>query len=117
MSYSLGWSRKHSRWIGYGVDCKCEHPDCSKEVDRGMGCLCTKCRLAFCGDHLNCNYKCVQCDEGLMPFSPKPEPAHWLEHLRNDESWAEWRSKPKNMQQLEAWERAAQAAKGERDAT
>lgn len=41
----------------------------------------------------------------------RAEHPEWLHHLRTDESWAEWRADAKNMQQLEAWERAAQAAK------
>lgn len=104
MSWAIGWSRKYKRWIGYGVPCTCEHPECSKEIDRGMDYLCEKCRLAFCGQH----HGCPNCD-GDKSIQPKPEHPTWLKHLREDESWAEWRSKPKNLQQLEAWERATQA--------
>ena len=121
MGYSIGWDSDNTRWKGYEVPCTCEHPDCNEEIDRGMSYLCEGCGLAFCGAHNTFNF-CEQClDEDALdddvdelearadavPFQPKPEHKKWLAHLRDDESWAEWRSKKQNMAQLEAWEAAA----------
>lgn len=47
------------RWGGYGVPAICEHPDCKKEIDRGMGYACGEepfseiaCDRYFCSKHL-----------------------------------------------------------------
>ena len=125
MGYSIGWDSGNNRWKGYGVPCTCEHPNCSEQIDRGMSHLCEGCGLAFCNSHHTFNF-CEHClDEQALetdveelaarpdatPFPAKPEHPDWLHHLRTDESWAKWRADAKNMQQLEAWERATQAAK------
>ena len=38
MGYGVGWDSLRSRDIGYGVPSVCEHPGCTKIIDRGMGC-------------------------------------------------------------------------------
>lgn len=107
MGWSIGWSRKHKRWIGYGVPCICEHPECNASIDRGMDYLCPKCRLAFCGEHGGSGGKCPNCEDKGEIYPVKPESTEWLKHLRSDDSWAGWRASAKNMAQLEAWEAAA----------
>lgn len=128
MGYSIGWDSANNRWKGYGVPCTCEHPECDKKVDRSMDCLCEGCGLAFCGDHNTFNFceRCLDEDaldddeeelsaiEGAIPFPLKPEHPEWLDHLRKDPSWAEWRKG--NIALLEQWEAAAQQTQGERDA-
>ncbi len=113
MGYSVGWDSDNNRWKGYGVPCTCEHPACNEKIDRGMACLCEGCGLAFCGKHRHRVF-CEPCLEindvgeypdGVTPFRAKPESPEWLQHLRNDPSWAQWRER--NMQQLQAWEAAA----------
>lgn len=119
MSWSIGWDSDYNRWKGYGVPCTCEYPECNTKTDRGMACLCEGCGLAFCGKHwlLGSCERCLDIDdigerpEGMDPFPVKPEHPEWLHHLRTDSTWAKWRKDPKNMQQLEAWERTTEAAK------
>ncbi len=125
MGWSIGWDSDYQRFKGYGVPCLCEHPECSAKIDRGMSYLCKGCEMAFCGNHLVAQF-CERCldREGLesdaedidahpdaKPFPLKPEHPEWLTHIRTDESWTEWREETANMQQLETWERTAQAAK------
>ncbi|MBI1625217.1 hypothetical protein [Comamonas suwonensis] len=113
MGYSVGWDSDNNRWMGYGVPSTCEHPECNEKVDRGMGCSCEGCGLAFCGKHWHMGF-CEPClnltdvgeyPDGINPFRAKPEHPEWLGHLRNDPTWAEWRKD--NMAQLEAWDAAA----------
>lgn len=112
MGWAVGWDSDHNRWKGYGVPCMCEHPECAEKIDRGMSYLCEGCGLSFCGNHRigDACERCTEIDDtgdrpnGVEPFSAKPESAEWLEHLRNDESWGEWRATPSNMAQLERWE-------------
>lgn len=45
-----------SRSAGYLVDAKCDHPDCEKELDRGLDYLCgndpfSGCQGFYCDDH------------------------------------------------------------------
>lgn len=122
MGYSITWDSDNNRWKGYGVPCTCEHPECSTAVDRGMGCLCEGCGLAFCGEHLHITAFCERCLEindvgeypdGIRPFTAKPEHPEWLTHLRTDPSWAKWREG--NISLIEAWEQVslqAQTQKG-----
>lgn len=37
---------------GYAVDDVCNHPECSKPIDRGMAYLCYGCTGYFCAMHL-----------------------------------------------------------------
>lgn len=60
----MGWAHgidKNGREVGYGVVDTCHHPECKREVDRGLGCRCGGvsnlhddygCGDFFCGKHL-----------------------------------------------------------------
>lgn len=37
---------------GYSVPDKCQHPGCTEDIDRGLGCLCYDCTKYFCDKHL-----------------------------------------------------------------
>jgi hypothetical protein len=106
------------RWGGYDVPAICEHPDCDKEIDRGMSYACggepfseIGCDMYFCEKHTEmvgfdeCNEPCKhdedcdcefvevceRCAKGELSFDYKPEHPVWVRHLLKDESWAEWR--------------------------
>lgn len=111
-----------NRWAGYGVTATCEHPDCDKEIDRGMSFACGGeprseygCDRYFCENHRtytvfkdgkpseddeedDCDDEaiacvCERCAKGEDEFDYKPEHPEWVYHLLNHYSWAEWRSK------------------------
>lgn len=62
----MGWSDcgvdSTGRPIGYAYDAVCDHPECSKEIDRGLSYACGgmhgedspngSCELYFCWNHL-----------------------------------------------------------------
>lgn len=96
---------------GYGVPAKCDHPDCEKIIDRGMGYACggdpsEHCGLFFCGEHLSHKITnegtpeekwspalCERChDEDAAPFDPSPDIQEWNDHKMIDPSWDLWRS-------------------------
>ena len=90
------------RFAGYGVPAICEHPDCNEKIDRGMSFACggmpyedNSCDRYFCEKHLSCGDSgknlCEMCISEKDPFPKKPETKEWMEHLLEDESWAEWR--------------------------
>ena len=104
MGWSIGYDDKWERDIGYGVPCLCDHPDCNKEIDRGLSYVCGShpyggdegCGLYFCGAHqTNGLQQCERCAEGKPPFDPKPDVAEWTKWKMTDESWAEWRKENK----------------------
>lgn len=121
MGWAVGWDSEYRRHIGYGVPCKCEHPDCDKDIDRGLAYRCGDlgddgCNLFFCTDHLAyeiTSYEddlpvavCERCSERteenwVAPFDPKPDTQEWAEHVLTDESWAQWRAE--NPRQVEAY--------------
>ena len=107
-----------NRWGGYGVPAICEHPDCKKEIDRGVSFACGGepfsehgCDRYFCEKHFDwvyfkedgsrCRHRkdcecemaqlCERCEKGKNPFPYKPEHPRWIKHLLTDKSWAEWR--------------------------
>lgn len=102
MGWSLGYDSSWQRDIGYGVTAYCDHPKCTKEIDRGLGYVCggepyggeKGCGLYFCGEHLR-GYqpqrcpKCARYDH--KAYKPKPEHPDWVKHKLTHESWAEWR--------------------------
>ncbi|OTG87924.1 hypothetical protein [Acinetobacter sp. ANC 3813] len=58
MSYACYTSEKNGREQGHGVPAVCDHPDCTNEIDRGMGHLCfenpnieASCGGFYCSDH------------------------------------------------------------------
>lgn len=101
MGWSLGWDSTWNRDIGYGVPAFCDHPDCSEEIDRGLGYVCCDeepwggddgCGLYFCGKHHKGRQVCERCADGRNPFEPKPDHPRWIQWKLTDESWAEWRA-------------------------
>lgn len=106
----MGWSigtGENGRDIGYGVPALCDHPKCSKEIDRGLSYCCGGyfseygCGLYFCGKHLPCSRKphgsedgvelCHRCMRYRPPFEPKEDIQKWIDHKLTDGSWEEWR--------------------------
>lgn len=76
----MGWSNcgtdSKGRPIGYAFEAICDHPGCTKEIDRGLGYACGgmhgedehSCEGYFCEDHLytaeyddECVGVCEQC--------------------------------------------------------
>lgn len=106
MSWSVGWDPHWKRDIGYGVPAVCDHPECDKEIDRGLGYVCGEqpyggevgCGLYFCDDHLyfstvdDVPALCARCSEGQPPFDAKLDVGEWVAHKMSDPSWAAWRA-------------------------
>jgi len=40
MGWSIGFDSSWNRDIGYGVPAYCDHPKCSKKIDRGLSYVC-----------------------------------------------------------------------------
>lgn len=114
MGWSIGYSDKWKRDIGYGVPAVCDNPHCSEKIDRGLSYLCGDldgehgCGLYFCATHLvfhsfrdgEAMLVCHRCDSYRKPFTPKPDAAEWVEHKATDPSWAEWRADQEQTEQL-----------------
>jgi hypothetical protein len=116
MGWSIGFDSKWRRDIGYGVPCKCDHPDCNEEIDRGLAHVCggrpyggeDGCGLYFCGKHLSYAADddkdgplCDRCAEDETAFNAKPDIPVWIEHKLQDESWQRWRDEnPKEVAEL-----------------
>lgn len=98
MGWSIGYDSNWNRDIGYGVPAICDHPGCSEEIDRGLGCVCggdpyggeEGCGLFFCGKHL-LPILCERCSDSKEPFEPKPDILEWIHHKLIDPSWQSWR--------------------------
>jgi len=105
----MGWSigeGKDGRDVGYGVPALCDHPDCNKEINRGLSYVCGMintdgedrgCGLHFCPDHLGYSPKygqlCERCYPRLRkPFTRKPDILEWSLHKLTDPTWGEWRA-------------------------
>lgn len=103
MGWSIGYDPDWHRDIGYGVPAPCDHPDCPKEIDRGLAHVCggepyggdQGCGLYFCGGHLwiggSTPQQCERCAAGDPPFEPKPDLRVWVCWKLADRSWALWR--------------------------
>ena len=101
MGWSIGYNTTWNRDIGYGVPAICDHPECSKEIDRGLSYVCADqepyggdagCGLYFCGDHqVNSKQQCERCESGKEPFDPKPDTTEWIQHKLTHHSWQQWR--------------------------
>lgn len=110
MGWSIGYSEKHKRFIGYGVPAECDHPECKKKIYRGLSYICGAdiyggdhgCGLFFCSDHLgyldldddsvHSDLICDRCkDPDLDEFEPKTDVKQWRDHLLTDPSWDDWR--------------------------
>jgi hypothetical protein len=112
MGWSVGYDENWKRDIGYGVPSICDHPDCNKEIDRGLSYVCggqpyggeKGCGLYFCNEHLSYGLKadgggwfqgCDRCVEGKAPSAPKPDTDEWIHHKATDSSWGQWRQEQK----------------------
>lgn len=104
MGWSIGFSHKHNRDIGYGVPAICDHPDCDAEIHRGIDYVCGDepyggeygCGLHFCHDHLHFDgdrspQMCERCRDEKPEFSPKPDCEEWIQWKLRDNSWQQWR--------------------------
>lgn len=68
----MGWARgqdSNGRDIGYAVEAKCDHPECSAEIDRGLAYRCggadfdlDTCEGYFCTDHRSGHWSQNLCD-------------------------------------------------------
>ena len=113
MSWAVGYDSNWDRDIGYGVPSVCDHPDCNKEIDRGLNYVCGGnpyggehgCGLFFCDEHLflerNNPQRCERCVDEKEPFTLKPDTKEWIEWKLNDESWKPWRDEnPEEVKKL-----------------
>jgi len=104
MGYSIGHDDRYDRDVGYGVPAICDHPDCNKEIDRGLSYICggdlyggdTGCGLFFCENHLyipvgDGSNICSRCTENKDPFPLKPDTPEWINWKLTHDSWALWR--------------------------
>ena len=108
MGWSIGFDSNWNRDMGYGVPAKCDHPDCDKDIDRGLAFVCGSdpfggehgCGLYFCSDHLYFEeiddrliQLCEKCSKKDYdnPFIPKPDTQEWIDWKMTDPSWEEWR--------------------------
>jgi hypothetical protein len=116
MGWAVGYDHNWKRDIGYGVPCKCDHPDCNKHIHRGLAYVCggrpygedDGCGLFFCESHLYVGVEgkdhqvCERCAKGADPFEPKPDVKPWLRHKLKDASWKQWRDEnPKEVAEIE----------------
>lgn len=101
MSWEIGYDSNWKRDIGYGVPSICDHPNCNKEINRGLGYVCGGepyggehgCGLFFCGEHKDINSLCEVCRnyDGQDLYKSKPDTQEWMIHKLTDPSWGEWR--------------------------
>lgn len=106
MGWAVGYDTNWGRWIGYGVPAICDYPGCGKSIDRGLGYVCgfgephggdEGCGLFFCTEHGGAML-CERCGdnpagtEGFNPFEKTADTREWIEHMLEDESWAQWRA-------------------------
>ncbi|MGW4720479.1 hypothetical protein [Nocardia sp. NPDC004260] len=113
MGWSIGFDTNWRRDIGYGVPAQCDHPDCGREIHRGLAYVCggqpyggeRGCGLYFCESHLlyslpdddtggdqDAPQRCERCIAGGEPYTPTADVQEWLSWKLNDESWATWRA-------------------------
>lgn len=112
MGWSIGFDSNWNRDIGYGVPATCDHPECSKKIDRGLAHVCGGepyggehgCGLYFCGHHLaGAHQRCQKCNSRRKPFVPKPDHPHWIEWKLTHSSWQQWRDEnPEEVARLRA---------------
>ena len=109
MGWSIGYDSNWERDIGYGVIAVCDHPDCSKKIDRGLSFVCggepyggeKGCGLYFCSEHLYSGNLCERCRDDEEPFEPKPDAEEWIRFKLKDKSWERWRKEhPKYAEEM-----------------
>lgn len=98
MGWSLGYDNHWKRDIGYGVPAYCDHPGCTKEIDRGLNYVCGGdphggeygCGLYFCSEHLFLSsrrpQRCARCKRGRKPFLPTSEHPTWVKWKLTEDS-------------------------------
>lgn len=106
MGWSIGYDDNLQRDIGYGVPAYCDHPDCTKEIHRGLSYVCGGdayggehgCGMHFCSSHLllclgsdPMPQLCERCVKEEPHFPIKPDHPEWIQHKETDPSWEEWR--------------------------
>lgn len=120
MSWAVGYDSNWRRDIGYGVPSRCDHPECDKDIDRGLSYVCGGrpyggehgCGLYFCGSHLyvapildegeeededtEIAFLCERCRDKQLPFDAKPDVPKWVNHKLTHPSWAKWREENKD---------------------
>lgn len=118
MGWSIGYSDKWQREIGYLVPAYCDQPGCRVKIDRGVEQACGGvpdfkehgCGLYFCSRHLHSSYtpdgmddllddsgelypqRCRRCINGRDPFPPSDEHPEWMRWKLQDDSWSQWRT-------------------------
>lgn len=107
MGWSIGFDKHWNRDIGYGVPAYCDHPKCSKEIDRGLAYVCgdepygggVGCGLYFCYEHqVGAHQRCSRCTHARPPYTAKPDHPSWTRHKLTDDSWQRWREEnPKDV--------------------
>lgn len=112
MGWEIGFDSNWDRDIGYGVPCKCDHPDCNKDIDRGLSFVCGNepyggddgCGLFFCEEHqVGFPQLCERCSEKKEPFKPKPDTVEWINWKLTDYSWMKWRNEnPEKVKEMKA---------------
>ncbi len=125
MGWSIGFDDNWNRDIGYGVPCKCDHPGCEKNIDRGLSYVCggepyggeDGCGLFFCEAHFGVDDKshqvCERCASGQEPFEAKADVAEWIEHKLRCPTWQQWRDEnPEAVASLKANVASSKARKG-----
>ncbi len=85
------------REAGYGIEAECDQPDCSAEIDRGLGYLCgdnpdghrdpteAGCGLYFCGQHLD-THDCVNPECGTWSDDEERSCALAKSHTEDEDS-------------------------------
>jgi hypothetical protein len=129
MSWEIGYDNRWKRDIGYGVPAFCDHPDCNREIDRGLACVCADgepyggehgCGLYFCSFHQYQNGKhhqlCKRCWSAAEPFTPKPEHPDWIRHKLTHESWQQWRDEnPDEVKAMQKTISGVESTEGDRE--
>jgi hypothetical protein len=100
MGWAVCYDHDRKRDVGYGIPCRCEHPECNRRIDRGLAHACggehgggeRGCGLYFCGHHLMADgHVCERCAKRRKPFAEKPDMKTWMQHKLRDPSWQQWR--------------------------
>ncbi len=114
MGWEIGWDEKWSRDIGYGVPAYCDHPNCLREINRGLSYVCCDsqpcggergCGLYFCERHHDIEGRCESCCKRRKnDFLPTPDHPDWVKHKLTDESWQQWRDEnPEEVKKMKEW--------------
>jgi len=112
MYWAIGYDEHWNRDIGYDVPGICDHPNCTKTINRGVDHVCggepyggeSYCGLYFCAEHLEINPDaeeqpvpmCAQCASGNEPFEPTPDTSEWITYKETSIYWAGWRTYHQN---------------------